>query len=265
MYERSSQDTSIAAAVLFRIGLILTFLILIGRLFHLQIIQGQPFREAADENRFRLVEVAPPRGVIYDRNGQILTRNRPSFEIALVPEEIPFDDDLTEEVDEEAQEIEKILKVLRADTDPEIALRIAELMFRNLGRVDFAKTLEEQEIDVDYISVPDGSQLLTPIDTDLLGENAGQIELPDISKPLPLHGLVALVQRSITFKRLGSASEPVPILDLVENEQAFGIEEETYRLPSVRVRQVPVRDYPRGELVSHVLGFMGPIPSLFCR
>ena len=47
----------------------------------------------------------------------------------------------------------------------------------------------------------------------------------------------------------------------MDREKAFDIAEESYRLPSVRVTEVPVRDYVYGELLSHVLGFMGPIPA----
>jgi penicillin-binding protein 2 len=53
----------------------------------------------------------------------------------------------------------------------------------------------------------------------------------------------------------------VPIIDLVDRLQASEIAEESYRLPSLRVNQVPVREYIYGEQLSHVLGFMGPIPA----
>jgi hypothetical protein len=64
-------------------------------------------------------------------------RNRPSFEVALVPEDLPFDDPDTEEVDEEAIEVEKVLRILRADSDRDVALRMAEILFIKLGYNDF--------------------------------------------------------------------------------------------------------------------------------
>ena len=42
-------------------------------------------------------------------------RNRPSFEVALVPEFLVQDNTDTEAVDEEAEEIAKVLRILRAD------------------------------------------------------------------------------------------------------------------------------------------------------
>jgi penicillin-binding protein 2 len=66
-------------------------LILIGRLWYLQMVRGEDYRVLADRNRFREVDVTAPRGVIYDRNGEILARNRPSFSVAIVPADLPED------------------------------------------------------------------------------------------------------------------------------------------------------------------------------
>ncbi len=86
--------------------------------------------------------------------------------------------------------------------------------------------------------------------------------LPDISTPLPMAGLVALVQRAIALERQGSASTAVPIVDLVDRDHAFAVEEERYRLDrSTRQRSPCPRIYEGKDLMSHILGFMGPIPA----
>ena len=151
--ERTETNTARIFMVLFRLLMVSVFVLLTGRLYQIQIIQGDTFREDSDDNRFRLVEVPAPRGVMYDKTGQILTRNRPSFEVSLVPDETPTDDPDTE-IDEEAAEIEKVLRLIEADTDPEIAIRIGELMFRRLGRVDFAETVEDTGLELNYVLVP---------------------------------------------------------------------------------------------------------------
>lgn len=63
--------------------------ILIGRLWYLQILQGSFFRDRSENNRLRTVFIPSPRGVIYDRNGEALVRNRPSFNVELVVEDSP--------------------------------------------------------------------------------------------------------------------------------------------------------------------------------
>ncbi len=266
MYEqKSTRDTSTISMLLFRLGLFLAFIVITGRLVQLQVIEGQEYRERADENRLETKEVIAPRGVVYDRNGEILTRNKSSFEIALVPDDLPADLEETPDIDEEGAEIAKVLQLLAADSDPKVALRVAEIMFRTLGRSDYAKTLTEAGLNVDFITVRGDAKEIVFQENLPAGLIAMPITVPDISEPLPLSGLVALIKRAIEFKRLGSASEAVPILDNVEREKAFGIEEERYHMASVRVNQAPIRQYVYGGLFSHVLGFMGPIPALRVR
>lgn len=252
-------DTGRLSVVLFRLALLTVFVVLVGRLFLLQVVQGESFRERSDRNRFDLIEIPAQRGVVYDRTGTILARNRPSFEVALIPEDIASDDPDTPQ-DEEALEIQNVLHVLHADTDPNVALRIAELMFRRLGRGDYARIVEGAGVQLSYLRVP-ASNVLELTDAQKAQNSQELIDIPDISVPLPMPGLVALVQSLVATRKLGTASQAIPILNLVDRLQAFTVEEETYRLPGVRVLPVPVREYVYKDLMSHVLGFMGPIPK----
>lgn len=258
--EPDTGNVARTAMFVFRLALAVAFFVLVGRLYQLQIVRGDDYRLSADNNRFRLQEVPPPRGVMYDRTGQILVRNRPSFEVSLVPDDLPFDDPETE-VNETTAEIARVLDLLEVDSDDEIAIRIGELMFRRLGRSDFADTVSSVGIELEYVLVPGPTEIIEPEDGGEPREVSNPVLIPDISKPVPFDGLVALVQRAVELGRQGSASQPVPILDLVDRIPAFEIVEESYRIPSVRVREVPVREYVYGELLSHVLGFMGPIPA----
>lgn len=61
---------------------ILSFALLFGRAFHLQIARGKENLELADSNRIQVKTIHAPRGVIYDRNGKILASNAPGFRIA---------------------------------------------------------------------------------------------------------------------------------------------------------------------------------------
>ncbi len=64
---------------------VLVIIALIVRLIQVQLLHGQEYREAAQANQIRLIPVAAPRGFIYDRNGAIVVRSRPSFVVALIP------------------------------------------------------------------------------------------------------------------------------------------------------------------------------------
>jgi penicillin-binding protein 2 len=74
---------------LLRIGILVAFAVLALQLAQVQIAQGDYYRRAADQNRFRLVQTDALRGIIYDRAGRILVRNVPSFNASIVPADLP--------------------------------------------------------------------------------------------------------------------------------------------------------------------------------
>jgi len=56
------------------------------RLWHLQVLQGEKFRNLSENNRIAYRIVRSPRGLIYDRNGRLLADNRASFNLYLIKE-----------------------------------------------------------------------------------------------------------------------------------------------------------------------------------
>ena len=67
---------------------LLAFVVLISRLFYLQIIQHEHYLTEAEDNRQQLQPIAPIRGLIYDREGRLLAGNRASHSVTLVPEQL---------------------------------------------------------------------------------------------------------------------------------------------------------------------------------
>ncbi|MBP5344526.1 MAG: penicillin-binding protein 2 [Alphaproteobacteria bacterium] len=64
-------------------------LVLLGRLFYLQILQGDRFLSLAERNRTAVRFVMPERGHIFDRNGVILADNKKIFQAVLIKEQTP--------------------------------------------------------------------------------------------------------------------------------------------------------------------------------
>lgn len=62
--------------------------ILITRLWFLQIIKGPMYRVKSENNRIHLQSIPPFRGLIMDRNGELLVDNRPSYDLYVRPEDI---------------------------------------------------------------------------------------------------------------------------------------------------------------------------------
>ena len=63
------------------------FLGLITRLVFLQIVEGERFTYLSENNRIRIKRVPGTRGMIFDREGQLLVDSRPSFDLIFVPED----------------------------------------------------------------------------------------------------------------------------------------------------------------------------------
>ncbi len=66
---------------------LLSFLLLLARLWNLQILHGDEMRTLSENNRIRLRRVQATRGTVVDRYGRVLIDSRPSFDAALVPED----------------------------------------------------------------------------------------------------------------------------------------------------------------------------------
>ncbi len=61
-------------------------MILISRLWYLQIIHGEEFREFSNKNLLKSSDVYAPRGRIYDRDGKVLVENLPAYKAVITPQ-----------------------------------------------------------------------------------------------------------------------------------------------------------------------------------
>jgi penicillin-binding protein 2 len=73
---------------------VFVFVALISRLAYLQIAHGNDYLKQADNNRTNLMPIMAPRGLFYDRNGEVLVSNRPGFTVSLIPLAGPISDDV---------------------------------------------------------------------------------------------------------------------------------------------------------------------------
>lgn len=62
------------------------FSIFLVRIWYLQIVQGTVLREFSEQNRLKHEKQLAPRGLIFDRNGEILVDNLPGFDVTITPQ-----------------------------------------------------------------------------------------------------------------------------------------------------------------------------------
>ena len=71
------------------IGNMLLFLVLLFRLYYLQVYEASRYKTMSDENRISTRFMLAPRGTIYDRNGEIIAKNEQDFQAVMLAEQTP--------------------------------------------------------------------------------------------------------------------------------------------------------------------------------
>lgn len=72
--------------------MLLSLLVLGGRVFYLGVIKGEEYSAIALRNSLRALIIPAPRGIIYDIFGKPLVQNVPSMDVVLIPVDVPLDE-----------------------------------------------------------------------------------------------------------------------------------------------------------------------------
>lgn len=125
--------------LLFPIIVTIATFAIVARLFYLQIVDDS-FLKKADINALKIVYDYPERGYIYDRNGELLVANQPSYDIMVIPREVKNIDTL---------ELCTILDITLEDFDKKLekakvySPRLPSLFLAQLTKKEFAAFQEK--------------------------------------------------------------------------------------------------------------------------
>lgn len=228
---REPRESAPGRLLLLQVLIGVTVVVLIGRLWQLQMITGERYRLLADRNRLREVDVAAPRGVIYDRNGEILARNRPSFSVVVVPGDLPEDTDDQPEGTAAGIVLDRLLATL-ARPAPELRATAA------------AGTPQPTPTPTKGAAKPGEPTPASPL---LIPERQPWVMSRDE------------IEQKIEEGRLGGAYRPVTVARYIKEGTAFLIAEDAVNLQGIELVLEPIRDYPSGALTAGVIGYMGHI------
>jgi penicillin-binding protein 2 len=123
---------------IFRIIIAIIFSLLALRVFYLEIIKGDYYLSLAKENRVRFIAIKAPRGLIFDRNGKELVQNSPSFDVILVPADLP------KNIEERRQEVTSLALVLNIN-DQSLAALVESQDFESLNPILIKENISEDE------------------------------------------------------------------------------------------------------------------------
>ena len=222
------RDRTFARLGLLRLLVVVIVVTLIGRLWQIQMIAGEKYRLLADQNRLRDMDVTAPRGVIYDRNGEILARNRPSFSVVVVPGDLPEDAEDEAEGTGDARVLNRLLAILNQPHPGAMPSPTPTAPAQKSGKASPEPT-------------PNPASIIRERDPWVMPR--------------------ADIETKITDGRLGGAYRSITVARYIDEATAFLIAEDAVNLPGVQLVLEPIRDYPSGALTSHIVGYMGHIPE----
>ena len=87
-------------------GMLFSFFVY--RTFSLQVSSYTDYEIASLENRTREILIQPRRGIIYDRNGEIIVNNKPRYNLILNPSKI-------NDIEKHIAEIRKVINISEKD------------------------------------------------------------------------------------------------------------------------------------------------------
>ncbi len=221
------RDNSLRERIYFlRLLVVAVIGILLFRVIWLQQVQGRAFSERAFDNQFSILKTTAPRGVIFDREGQPLAQNLPSFDVAIIPVFLP--------------------------TEPEGRRAVFERLSFLTG-VPVTNTIKQREL---LASADTHAVNVTQRLADMFGAPITRtLDLAGVVPKLP-DSIEAIVQEN-SFKpnlpAVITTGVPITVATIIEQESTF--------LPGVRIIPRPIRNYPSGSLTAHIIGFMGPLPD----
>ncbi len=85
---KSESDLFFRRALVAFGGILVLIGVLLFNLYNIQIRDHKDYTTRSDDNRIKIVPVAPNRGLIFDRNGNMLAENRPVYALEVVLEQV---------------------------------------------------------------------------------------------------------------------------------------------------------------------------------
>lgn len=145
---------------------IICFLVLGWRLFSLQILGQKLYQQEAEGNRMRTFSISAPRGIIYDRNSNLLVRNIPSFDLIFIPADLPREE-------KEKNELITTLAGITGMALPEIKMAFQKSPLDSFEPKVLVHNLERERaliLETKLSSLPGVSLIKTPLREYLEGE-----------------------------------------------------------------------------------------------
>ena len=124
---------------------VLVSLIYAIRLFDLQ-INDSKYKQSADSNAFLKKTIYPPRGLMYDRNGELVVYNQPAYDVMMIPRDVQnFDTvDFCETLNITREELRRRFELMRDKrSNPGYSAYTPQRLIAQLSSQDYGRLQEK--------------------------------------------------------------------------------------------------------------------------
>jgi penicillin-binding protein 2 len=233
------------------------FSILLARLGYMQIGKGEDYQAAATTNITDWRELKPSRGIIVDRKGRLLAKNRKSWSVSVIPADIRrLEPEQLSYVREQLMTALRLPDVVMINPGS-IPAEAKDQVYRRVGRLLGDTTEQDFENTKNWITrqlrVNDYAKF-DDISADTAAQfNTYQNELPGVE----IVNFFDYVIRNYRY-----IETPYLLKKDISREVAMKLAANQLYLPGVVMSDdVLAREYPGGPAMSHILGFAGPVNS----
>lgn len=221
--------------------------VIIYRLFSLQIINGEEYREISDSRLARSIPIKAPRGEILDRYGRAMVKNRVGYSVSI------------SKIDDDKSAMNKMLLSLyelakEENLDFEDTLPISEnAPFSFTFGGDTSEERLKKEAD---FRVAEGLKAEVTAE-DIINKYIKKYDISEEYSPEEIRKICGM--RYAMEKRNFSSNNPYTFLKDVDITLVTRLKEQRDKFPYISVYAEPVREYVGGTLAAHILGRTGII------
>lgn len=227
---------NIMSLIIYAIGIII-----IVKLFSLQIVNGEEYLEKSNSRLTRETVVKASRGNIFDCNGNILAGTKIKYSLELYKSKI--------ETEQLNNTILNAINVLEKNSDTyidEFPITINPIQYKFSDEEKTKNWLERKKIDVN-------SSAEQALNFYIEKYKLTNYSLEDARKIIAVR--YGIEENGYTAMRAYTISENI------SEESVLIFEEQNNSFPGMAIEKTPIRSYTYGKLASHVLGYVGKISS----
>ncbi len=226
--------------IILSVAVIVVMIIFFVRLLSLQLVNGEYYLDMMNKSTTRSQDIQVARGEIVDRNGELLTANRVSYNISFDRAFMP-----KAEQNPTILELTEIMKVEAVDWIDQLPISTAMPYTFLENRENDVVRLQNLLVVGNYTSAED-----------VFGWLVERYELEEYSE----EDKRTLAGIRYTMEISGfNLSTPYTFAEDIPVNTAVLIKEQGYNLVGVDILETAVRYHPEGELLPHIIGRIGPI------